>query len=140
MIEHFKAMHEGPLIQYFKPTVTLTLSHIKTFNENSCCIINYDSNVFFLNMCTAWNFYLLFWIWCAGDEKKAAQYEYTVNVKSETDVFLNVVSSVFSMKNVTWDEIKTERRGVFLNEKIFKTLTNVPESKLNISVSIRKKF
>lgn len=142
MIEHFKTAHEGPLIQYFKPIITLPLSSIKTFDENSCCVIYYDSSVFFMKTHKTSNLDLLFWIWCLGDEKKAAKYECLVSVTdSKTrDVLLGVASSVFSLSNVTWTEIKSKRRGVFLNSHVIKALTTgVIENEISFSVAITKK-
>lgn len=137
MIEHFKATHEGPLIQYFKPTVTL-----KNFDENTCCVIYYDSNAFFLKTYKASDFDdFLVWIWCLGDEKKARMYESLVSVvDSKTkDILLSVASSVFSLRCVTWGEIKTKKRGVFLNSHVIKALTSIPESDIYFTIGITKR-
>lgn len=76
-----------------------------------------------------------------GDEKKAAEYECVVSVGSDrkNDIFFSVVSSVFSLKSVSWQEIKTKKRGVFLNEQMVKALTDISETEINVSVAITKK-
>lgn len=137
VIEHFKKSHDGPLIQYFKPIITLP--NIRTFSDTTCCVVNYDSNVFFLKTFCTSNF--LLWVWCMGDERKALEYECVVRVTNDTtnEVLLSVVSSVFSLSTVTLDEIKEKKKGVFLNSPMIKTLSNKSDNEMNICVTISKK-
>lgn len=142
MIEHFKSAHEGPLIQYFKPSITLSLSIVEGFTENTCCVINYNSTVFFLKTCKLSEIDLLVWIWCLGDEKTAGEYECLVSVTdSKTkEILLSVANSIFSLSSVTWGEIKKKKRGVYLNSHVIKSLTSFPDSNIIFSIIITKKM
>lgn len=50
IVDHFKTNHEGPLVQYFKPNVVFKSENLVNSTENTCYLINYDENVFFLKI------------------------------------------------------------------------------------------
>lgn len=146
MIEHFRTAHDGPLIQYFKPMISLSFSSMKTFDQKTSCVIYHDSTVFFFKIHRVPDggegfFDLLLWVWCLGDEKKAAEYECVVTVTDDKRkyVLLDVTSSVFSLDSVTWGQVKTKRRGVFLTSCVIKALMTIPYCDPTVYVAIAKK-
>ncbi|XP_044256882.1 uncharacterized protein LOC123006454 [Tribolium madens] len=117
VIEHFQLSHDGPLVQYFKPHISIEFSKILE-NQDLCYVIQLQQNMFFLKIENNSENVLL-WTWLLDNGKVAKEFDMQVKVLiGEThDVIISVRNNVFSLNCSSYQEIKDLKKGLFVNTR-----------------------
>ncbi|KAK5639032.1 hypothetical protein RI129_011524 [Pyrocoelia pectoralis] len=127
IIDHFRDLHSGPLIQYFQSKFQLSLCAIQK-QTNHCCVINTGCQIFFLRILGNFELSvtrkesnsnsdgLFLWMWILTDSEVWKEFQFCVEIlNSEEEKLLSATSLVHSLLKVSSSEIVNNRKGVFLN-------------------------
>lgn len=121
VLRHIQESHEGPLVQYFKTRLTLSLPLVS--EETAVLAITNDGNTFFLKVVhqlpASEGFGpddTLVWLWMLGSKQQADNYELILNLNGHGDQGkgLSFRSRALSLSSTSWTQICKTRAGIVL--------------------------
>ncbi|KAJ4430063.1 hypothetical protein ANN_22272, partial [Periplaneta americana] len=121
VLQHIQECHEGPLVHYFKPKLSLSLP--LALEDTAVVAVTYEGNLFFFKV-----FHLppesetsgpgdtLVWLWMLGSKVEADNYYLVLNLKGHGDQGkeLHFRCKALSLCSTSWAEISSARRGICL--------------------------
>ncbi|GJQ68062.1 hypothetical protein Trydic_g10682 [Trypoxylus dichotomus] len=123
IIEHFQNSHNGPLVQYFQSPIKLNLEDL-LHGKHKTYLITISKQVFILkstHVVEEGNVHL--WLWFLGDKEIASQYRASSKIYNrENQELLSIHNSIYSLWTTSWQEIKSEKKGVILSETIMSAM------------------
>lgn len=126
--QHFQSLHDGPLIQYFKPKLTTKLG----FEGQSTYLITLDEKYFVLKIIQEANQSISdynnvrIWAWLFGSKKLSSEYQLLVNLfDNDNNPILSTRSPIYSLNSVSWNDVKESKKAVFLNASTLKAINAV---------------
>ncbi|RZC41202.1 uncharacterized protein BDFB_000895 [Asbolus verrucosus] len=144
VIEHFQLIHDGPLIQYFKPNIKINFTKILE-RKDLCYLILIATNTFFVKIElghineTSKTDDVLIWAWIMDTKTVSKEYDMQVKVtcRENHEVIISVQNSVCSLNRISYRDIKEFKKGVLFNTKTITSL-NSPSDDFIIDISILK--
>jgi hypothetical protein len=121
VLQHIQESHEGPLVHYFKPRLSLSLP--LAFEETVVLAISNNGNMFFLKVvhqppasdrCGLSD--TLVWLWMLGSKQQADNYELILNLNCHGDQGkgLSFRSRALSLSSTPWTQICRTKAGIGL--------------------------
>lgn len=135
VMQHIRQSHEGPLVHYFKPRVSLSLP--LPFEDTAVVAVSVDGNTFFLKVVQQppANDTLL-WLWMIGSQQEADNYDLVLNVKGHGNQAkeLTFRHRAISLSSSSWTQICKIRDGICLTAR---TLTENFATELEAGIPIK---
>jgi hypothetical protein len=113
VLQHVQEYHEGPLVRYFKPRLSLTLP--LAFEDTAVVAVSCGGNLFFLKVVhQSPEKDTQVWLWMLGSKQDADNYDLILNLKSRDDHTreLNFRSRALSLSSTSWTQICKTRGGI----------------------------
>jgi hypothetical protein len=115
VLQHIQESHEGPLVHYFKPRLSLSLP--LAYEDTAVVVINHDGNTFFLKVVQqppASD--TLVWLWMIGSQQEAHNYDLVLNLRAHGDQTkeLTFRCRALSLSSASWKQICKTRDAVCL--------------------------
>ncbi|XP_021926709.1 uncharacterized protein LOC110833173 isoform X2 [Zootermopsis nevadensis] len=119
VLQHIQESHEGPLMHYFKPRLSLSLP--LAFEETAVVAVNHDRNTFFLKVVRQLPAAdTLVWLWMIGSQQEANNYDLVLNVKGHGDHARDLTfrHRALSLSSTSWSQISKSQDGICLTASI----------------------
>jgi hypothetical protein len=124
MLQHVQESHEGPLMHYFKPQLSVSVP--LPFEDTAVVVISSYGSTFFLKA-----FHqpsesyksrpanTEIWLWLLGSQQQADNYELILNLKGHGDQGkeLNFRCRALSLSSYSWTETCKTRGGICLTAR-----------------------
>jgi len=121
VLQHIQESHEGPLVHYFKPRLTVSLP--LPFEDTAVVVISTYGSTFFFKVVHQPSGSDKFgpgdteiWLWLLGSQQQADNYELFLNLKGHGDQGkeLNFRCRALSLSSHSWTETCKTRCGICL--------------------------
>lgn len=119
VIGHIQDCHDGPLVQYFKPRITLNFP-VGNVEDTSILSIMSEGSTFFVKVLRearsdGQGDDVLVWTWLLGSKQEADNFQLAIALRCvdnepKRDNCFN--TNVLSLSSMSWTEITKSRRGV----------------------------
>ncbi|XP_067002569.1 uncharacterized protein [Anabrus simplex] len=114
VMAHIQDYHDGPLVQYFKSRVLLSLP--LPLEDSAVVAISAEGAMFFLSLVKEADGSWLVWLWMLGSKREADTFRMVLTLRGGAhEVTYN--TPVLSLSSASWADITKSQRGVHITKE-----------------------